>query len=225
MKKINTQKYQKKEQKMFNLKQGIKILKNSKKRKFIESIDAAFNLNINSKKPEQNIRNTAILPHGTGKNIKIAVFTTGENIKIAYSQGADLVGMEDLAEIIKKNKKKFDIIIATPETMKLVGTLGPILGPRGIMPNPKFGTITKDIKRTIKEIKNGKIYYKNDKNGIIHSTFGKINFSTQALSENFFSLYNSIKKSKPPVSKGLYFKKISLSSTMGPGIIINHLLL
>lgn len=225
MKKTNTQKNQKKEKKIFSIQKGIEILKKSKKRKFIESIDAAFNLNINPKKPEQNIRNTAILPHGTGKNIKIAVFTTGKNIKIAYSQGADTVGMEDLAEIIKKKKQKFDIIIATPETMQLVGTLGPILGPRGLMPNPKFGTVTQNIKSTIQEIKSGKIHYKNDKNGIIHSTFGKINFSNQELFENFLSLYNAIKKSRPPLSKGLFFKKISVSSTMGPGIIINHLLL
>ncbi|VFP79041.1 50S ribosomal protein L1 [Buchnera aphidicola] len=213
----------KKKKKNYKINKAIEILKKIKPANFIESIDVAFNLNINPKKSEQNVRGSVILPHGTGKKIKIAVFTTGKNIKIAQSYGADFVGMEDLANIIKKQKIKFDLIIASPEAMELVGKLGPILGPRGIMPNPKFGTVTKNIKKSIKDARKGKINYKNDKNGIIHSNFGKINFSNKNLYENFLALYHSIKQSKPAQLKGIYYKKISISTTMGPGINIDHL--
>ncbi len=213
----------KKKKKIYSFYEAIKILKKNKPANFIESIDANFNLNINSKKSEQNIRGSTILPYGTGKKIKIGVFTTGKNIIIAQSSGADFVGMEDLADIIKKKKMIFDVIIASPESMETVRKLGPILGPKGIMPNPKLGTVTTDIQRAIADYRNGKINYKNDKNGIIHSSFGKINFSDKQLYKNFIELYQSIKKSKPAQLKGIFFKKISLSTTMGPGIIIDHL--
>ncbi|VFP83492.1 50S ribosomal protein L1 [Buchnera aphidicola] len=209
--------------KKYTINSAIEILQSMKPANFIESVDATFILNINSKKSEQNIRGSILLPHGTGKKIKIGVFTTGKNIKIAKKYGADFVGMEDLAVIIKKQTIKFDLIIASPETMNLVGKLGPILGPRGIMPNPKFGTISTDIKKSLKDARKGKINYRNDKNGIIHSNFGKINFSKIQLYENFLTLYNQITLSKPNQLKGIYYKKISISTTMSPGIIIDHL--
>ncbi|ABJ90507.1 50S ribosomal protein L1 [Buchnera aphidicola BCc] len=215
--------FNKKNKKIYNIKEAIQLLKNKKSAKFIESIDAAFNLNIDPKKSEQNVRGSVLLPHGTGNTIKIAVFTTGKNIKIAQLAGADYVGLEDLANLITNQKKKIDLVIASPETMHIVGKLGPILGPKGIMPNPKFGTITKDIKKAIQEAKKGKINYRNDKNGIIHSNFGKINFSEKELYENFLTLYQDIKKSQPNQFKGIYYKKINISTTMGPGIIIDHL--
>lgn len=222
-KKINFNQKKIKQKKTYEIKKAIKILKTMQSANFIESIDAAFHLNIDSKKSEQNIRGSILLPHETGKKIKIAVFTTGQNAKIAISAGADYVGMEDLANIIQKQKKKFDVIIASPESMDTVKKLGPILGPRGIMPNPKLGTVTTDIKKSIVEAKKGKITYKNDKNGIIHSSFGKINLSNKKIYENFLALFNTIKKSKPNQIKGIFFKKISISTTMGPGIIINHM--
>ncbi|VFP80949.1 50S ribosomal protein L1 [Buchnera aphidicola (Cinara kochiana kochiana)] len=209
--------------KLYTINSAIKLLKDMKPANFIESIDATFHLNINPKKSEQNIRGSILLPHGTGKKIKIGVFTTGKNINIAKKYGADFVGMEDLAIIIKKQTIKFDLIIASPETMNLVGKLGPILGPRGIMPNPKFGTISNDIKKSLKEARKGKINYRNDKNGIIHSNFGKINFPKIQLYENFLTLYNNIKQSKPNQLKGVYYKKINISTTMSPGITIDHL--
>lgn len=207
--------------KIETLANGIQFLKNQKKRKFLESVDVTFNLNINVKKIEQNIRNTVVLPHGTGKKLNIAVFTTGRNVEIATNLGINTVGMENIIDTVKKNKKKFNVVIATPEAMILVGKLGSILGPRGIMPNPKFGTVTTDIKKCINEIRKGKINYKNDKNGIIHSIIGKINFSNKQLTDNFLKLYESIKKNKPSQLKGTYFNKITLSTTMSPSIEIN----
>lgn len=209
--------------KIYEVKEGLEILKTLKSTKFLETIEINFNLNINTKKTNQNIKGFVILPHGTGKNIKIAVFTTGKNIEIAKLCGVEAIGLEDLAEKIKKNSSLFDLIIASPETMKIVSKLGPILGPKGLMPNPKFGTITENIKKAIKEAKNGKVCYKNDKNGVIHSIVGKINFSNQKLYENIKTLFEAIKKSKPSQSKGFFIKKISISTTMGPGITINHM--
>ncbi|VFP85582.1 50S ribosomal protein L1 [Buchnera aphidicola (Cinara pseudotaxifoliae)] len=208
---------------IYTIQSAIKILKKMKSANFIESIDAAFHLNINPKKSEQNIRGSILLPHGTGKKIKIGVFTTGKNVTVAKESGADFVGMEDLASIIKKQTIKFDLIIASPETMEIVGKLGPILGPRGIMPNPKFGTVTENIQQAIQEARQGKINYRNDKNGIIHSNFGKINFSEIHLYENFLTLHNNIKQAKPRQLKGIFYKKISISTTMSPGIFIDYL--
>ncbi|MGI4816684.1 MAG: 50S ribosomal protein L1 [Janthinobacterium lividum] len=209
----------------YTIQSAIKILKTMKSANFVESVDAAFHLNINPKKSEQNIRGSVLLPHGTGKKIKIGVFTTGKNIEIAKESGADFVGMEDLANVIKKQKIIFDIIIASPETMEIVGKLGPILGPKGIMPNPKFGTVTENIKQSIQEARQGKVNYRNDKSGVIHGNFGKINFSEIHLYENFLTLFNNIKQSKPNQLKGVLYKKISISTTMSPGISINYLTL
>ncbi|AEH39621.1 50S ribosomal protein L1 [Buchnera aphidicola (Cinara tujafilina)] len=222
-KKIKNNRQHIKTNKIYPVKEGIKLLKNLQLAKFNESIDAAFHININTKKSEQNIRGSILLPYGTGKKSKIAVFATGKNAEIAKMLNVDAVGTEELADIIKKNKTKFDVVIASPDTMNIVSKLGPILGPRGIMPNPKFGTVTENIEKSIQEAKIGKINYRNDKNGIIHSSFGKINFSTTQLYQNLKILFNAIKKSKPNQLKGIYCKKISLSSTMGPGIIIDHL--
>ncbi len=209
--------------KFYDIKNAIKILKKLQPAKFIESIDASFSLNINPKKHEHNIRGSILLPHGTGKKIKIAVFTTGDNVKIAQTSGADFVGTENLADIITKQTIKFDIVIASPETMEIVKKLGPILGPRGIMPNPKFGTVSTNIKQSVEEARRGKITYRSDKSGIIHSNFGKINFSDNDLYENFLILYNSIKQAKPAQLKGMYFKNINISTTMSPGINIDYL--
>ncbi|QCI27042.1 50S ribosomal protein L1 [Buchnera aphidicola] len=206
--------------KEYNIDEAITILKKYQTKKFIESIDVAINLGINPKKTEQNIRGTTILPHGLGKKIKIAVFTQGENINIAKKYGADIAGGSEIIPILKNKKHNFDVIIASPDTMNIVSTLGPILGPRGLMPNLKTETITNNIEETVKNFKKGKIQYKNDKNGIIHTTIGKINFSSKHIKENFIQLISEIKKNKPKNSKGTFIKKVVLSTTMGCGIII-----
>ncbi|CAL4318169.1 50S ribosomal protein L1 [Buchnera aphidicola (Protaphis terricola)] len=208
--------------KLYNIDEIISLLKNSSKVNFIESIDVAINLGINPKKSDQNVRGTTILPHGTGRNIKIAVFTQGENISIAKKAGAEYIGMEDLSEKIKTEGIKFHTVIASPDAMKIVTQLGHILGPKNLMPSLKLGTVTTNIEKAIKNAKTGKIYYRNDKNGIIHATIGKINFETNKIKENFNVFLKSIKKSKPPQSKGIYIKKITLSSTMGVGLTIDQ---
>lgn len=212
--------------KLYNLDELITLLKNSSKVNFVESIDVAINLGINPKKSDQNIRGTTILPHGIGRIVKVAVFTQGENIEIAKKSGAEYVGMEDLSEKIKKEGIMFDTVIASPDAMKVVTQLGHILGPRGLMPNPKLGTITTNIEEAIINAKTGQISYRNDKNGIIHATIGRINFDKNQIKENFNIFLESIKKAKPPQSKGIYIKKIVLSSTMGIGLTLDqsHLL-
>lgn len=205
----------------YNIDQGILVLKKSATAKFNESIDVSIQLGINPKKSEQNIRNFVILPHGIGRSIRIAVFTQGENIKIAKKSGATFVGMEDLALKIKKEKINIDICIASPDAMTIVGQLGPILGPKGLMPNPKLGTVTTNISEAVLNAKKGQIRYKNEKNGIIQTTIGKISFPKEQIKENLYTLIKSLKKSKPKQSKGIFFKKISLSTTMGPSIEIN----
>ncbi|XBC44410.1 MAG: 50S ribosomal protein L1 [Buchnera aphidicola (Schlechtendalia peitan)] len=207
--------------KVFEIEEGIEILKKMAISKFNESIDISINLNINSKKSDQNIRNSAILPHGTGKTIKIVVFTTGKNVDIAKSLGVEYVGLHDLSDIIKSGKINFNVAIASTETMNVVSKLGPILGPRGLMPNPKLGTVTDNIENAIKNAKKGQINYKNDKNGIVHTSIGKINFTNKNIQENLNTLLISIKKSKPKNLKGLYIKKITISTTMSLGINVN----
>ncbi|WP_343128221.1 50S ribosomal protein L1 [Buchnera aphidicola (Takecallis taiwana)] len=205
----------------YNIVQAITILKKYKTHKFIESIDIAMNLGIDPKKTEQTIRGATILPHGLGKNIKIAVFTQGENIQIARNNGANIAGNEDIIPILKNKKNNFDIVIASPDTMHIVSKLGPILGPRGLMPNLKTGTITENIGTAVKNAKKGNIRYKNDKNGIIHTTIGKINFSDNQIHENIKQFITEIKKLKPKNLKGNFIKKMTLSTTMGCGIIID----
>ncbi|XBC38225.1 MAG: 50S ribosomal protein L1 [Buchnera aphidicola (Floraphis choui)] len=207
--------------KIYNIEEGIILLKKIAISKFNESIDASINLGINPKKTDQNIRSSIILPHGIGKSITIAVFTQGDNINIAKNCGAEHVGLYDLIEQIQNKNINFDIAIASSDVMNDVNKLGPILGPRGLMPNPKLGTVTSDVENTIKNIKRGQINYKNDKNGIIHTSIGKINFINSKIKDNLNALLESLKKLKPINFKGLYIKKITLSTTMSLGIKIN----
>ncbi|WP_343187796.1 50S ribosomal protein L1 [Buchnera aphidicola (Periphyllus koelreuteriae)] len=211
--------------KKMEIKNAISILKNQSKRKFTESIDVIIMLGIDSKKTDQNIRGATVLPHGNGKIIKVAVFAEGKQAEEAKKAGAEFIGMEDLSKKIKKNNIKFDVTVATPESMKIVSLLGSYLGPKGLMPNYKIGTITSNIYQTVKKIKNGQIRYKNDKNGIIHASIGKINFSKNKIKENLMSLIIDLKKQKPNKIKGIYFKKIFLTTTMGKSIEIKKSIL
>ncbi|CAL1329046.1 50S ribosomal protein L1 [Candidatus Providencia siddallii] len=208
--------------KQYNIDEAICLLKEISTVKFIESIDVAINLGIDPRKSNQNIRGTIILPHGTGRKINVAVFAQGKNAEEAKIAGADLIGMEDIIDTIKNEKIKFDVVIASPEAIHVVSKIGQFLGPRGLMPNPKFGTVTTNIFNAVKNAKSGQIRYKNDKNGIIHTSIGKINFSVNNLKENLKTLLNNLKKEKPNTSKGIFIKKITLSSTMTTSLIINQ---
>ncbi|BBI01049.1 50S ribosomal protein L1 [Buchnera aphidicola (Nipponaphis monzeni)] len=205
----------------YTIDEAINVLKKYATAKFNESIDVAIQLGINPKKTEQNIRNSTILPHGIGRTIKIAVFTQGLNVEIAKQSGADFVGLENLLNDIKNKKIKFDIVMATPDAMSTVGKLGAVLGPKGLMPNPKIGTVTDNISKAIKNAKNGQIFYRTDKSGIIHVSIGKINFERYKIKENLYILLSSIKKNKSSQCKGTFFKKIILSTTMGLPISID----
>ncbi|ABS76565.1 50S ribosomal protein L1 [Coxiella burnetii] len=208
--------------KAYPLSEAIKLIKECAKAKFNESIDVAINLGIDSRKSDQAIRGATVLPHGSGRTVKVAVFAQGDNVEKAKAAGADIVGLDDLAERIQGGDIDFDVVIATPETMRVVGKLGQVLGPRGLMPNPKVGTVTTDVASAVKNAKQGQVRYRTDKNGIIHCTIGKVNFEEKALEENFLALLNDIKKAKPSAAKGTYLKKLTLSSTMGPGIAIDR---
>ncbi len=207
--------------KEFSLEDAVKFLKESTYAKFDETVDLAVNLGVDPRKSEQMVRGTVVLPHGIGKKVRVLVFAKGEKEKEALDAGADFVGAEDLVDKISKGWLDFDKSVATPDVMGLVGKLGKILGPRGLMPNPKLGTVTFDIARTVKEIKAGKVEYRAEKAGIIHVPIGKISFDADKLLENARSVVNSIIKAKPATSKGRYLKKISISSTMGPGIAVD----
>ncbi|WP_343190342.1 50S ribosomal protein L1 [Buchnera aphidicola (Mollitrichosiphum nigrofasciatum)] len=220
-KKTNTNTLKKIKKKKNSFLSSIQFLKKINTTNFNTSIDVSIHLNIDSKKTEQNIKSYAVLPYGNGKKTTIAAFIEQEKKHIAEKSGADYIGTEDLFDKIQKKKIKFDIVIATPKTMHIVGKLGTILGPKGLMPNIKFGTITKNIAETINNIKKGQIFYKNDKNGIIHAQIGKINFKNDELQKNFEIFISEIKKNKPSKIKGLYIKKIYLSATMSPGIEID----
>lgn len=206
---------------IYNGKDAINILKEFASKKFTESVDISINLGVDPRKSDQVVRAATNLPKGTGKIVRVAVFAQGENARAANEAGADLVGFEDLAEQIKKGEMNFDILIASPDAMRLVGQLGQILGPRGLMPNPKVGTVTTNVAQAVKNAKSGQVRYRTDKNGIIHCTVGKINFSAEDILENINALLVDLKKAKPITSKGVYFKKISLSTTMGPGLPID----
>ncbi|WP_267256233.1 50S ribosomal protein L1 [Coxiella endosymbiont of Ornithodoros maritimus] len=208
--------------KAYPFSEAIKLIKECAKAKFNESIDVAINLGIDSRKSDQAIRGATVLPHGSGRTVKVAVFAQGDNVEKAKAAGADIVGLDDLAERIQGGDIDFDVVIATPETMRVVGKLGQVLGPRGLMPNPKVGTVTTDVASAVKNAKQGQILYRIDKNGIIHCTIGKMGFEEKALEENFLALLNDIKKVKPSAAKGTYLKKLTLSSTMGPGIAIDQ---
>lgn len=207
--------------KEYSLEEALKLVKELSYAKFDETVDMAFNLGVDPKKSDQVVRGTVSLPHGTGKKIKVLVFAKGEKEKEALEAGADYVGAEDLVEKIQKGWLDFDKAVATPDIMGLVSKLGKILGPRGLMPNPKLGTVNFDVAKAVKEIKAGKVEYKTDKAGVVHVPIGKVSFDVDKLLENAKAVIDSITKAKPSTSKGKYIKKIVVSSTMGPGIKID----
>ena len=197
---------------------AIELVKKTATAKFDESVDVAINLGIDAKKSDQSVRGSVVLPRGTGKSVRVAVFAQGANVEKATAAGADIVGFEDLAERIKGGFMDFDVVIATPDAMKIVGTLGQVLGPRGLMPIPKVGTVTPNVEQAVKNAKAGQVQYRADKAGIVQCTIGRASFAIDALTENLNALVAAVNKAKPASSKGIYLKKISLSSTMGVGI-------
>jgi len=208
--------------KEYGINEAVALLKELATAKFVESVDVAVNLGIDARKSDQNVRGATVLPHGTGRTVRVAVFTQGANAEAAKAAGADLVGMEDLAELVKKGEMNFDVVIASPDAMRVVGQLGQILGPRGLMPNPKVGTVTPNVAEAVNNAKAGQIRYRNDKNGIIHSTIGKVSFSEEQLKQNLEALLAALKKAKPSAAKGQYIKKVSISTTMGAGVAVDQ---
>ena len=201
---------------------ALALLKQVSTVKFDESVEVAVNLGVDARKSDQQVRGSTVLPKGTGKTVRVAVFTQGENARAAEAAGADAVGLEDLAEAMQKGELDFGVVIASPDAMPVVGRLGRILGPRGLMPNPKVGTVTQDIKQAVVNAKGGQVRYRTDKNGIIHCLIGKLSFPVEALIENLRALLSDLHKARPASSKGVYLKKISLSTTMGPGVSIDQ---
>ena len=201
---------------------AVALLKELATAKFAESIDVSVNLGIDARKSDQNVRGATVLPNGTGKDVRVAVFTSGANAEAAKAAGADIVGMEDLAELVKKGEMNFDVVVASPDAMRVVGQLGQILGPRGLMPNPKTGTVTPDVATAVKNAKAGQVRYRNDKNGIIHASIGKIAFEAEHIQENLNALLEALKRAKPSSAKGIFIQKVSLSTTMGAGIAIEQ---
>ena len=208
--------------KQYAVDEAMSLVKEFAKVKFRESIDVAINLGIDAKKSDQVVRGSTVLPHGTGKSVRVAVFTQGANAVAAKQAGADIIGFEDLAEKIKAGQMDFDVVIASPDAMRVVGQLGQILGPRGLMPNPKVGTVTPDVAGAVKNAKTGQVRYRADKAGIVHCSIGKSDFEANALKENLYALLADINKVKPATAKGIYMKKVTVSSTMGPGIVIDQ---
>jgi large subunit ribosomal protein L1 len=201
--------------------EALEIIKKTATAKFDESVDVAINLGIDAKKSDQAVRGSVVLPRGTGKNVRVAVFAQGDNAKKATDAGADIVGFEDLAEKIKGGFMDFDVVIATPDAMRVVGALGQVLGPRGLMPNPKVGTVTPNVEQAVKNAKAGQVQYRADKGGIVQCTIGRASFTLEALSENLSVLIGAVNKSKPATTKGIYLKKVSVSSTMGVGVRVD----
>jgi large subunit ribosomal protein L1 len=202
--------------------EALALVKELATAKFNESVDISVNLGVDPKKSEQAVRGSTVLPNGTGKSVRVAVFAQGDNVEKATEAGADLVGFEDLAESIKGGTIDFDVLIATPDAMRLIGQLGKILGPRGLMPNPKVGTVTPDVAGAVKNAKSGQVAYRTDKAGIIHCTIGRADFEVNALKENLAALLADLMKAKPSSAKGVYLKRLSVSSTMGPGVVIDQ---
>ncbi len=207
--------------KIYPVDEALGLIKEFARAKFSESVDAAVNLSVDPKKSEQIVRGSTLLPNGTGKTVRVAVFAQGDNAEAAKKAGADLVGMDDLAESIKGGALNFDVVIASPDAMRVVGKLGQILGPRGLMPNPKVGTVTPDVAAAVENAKAGQVRYRTDKSGIIHCTIGTVGFETEALRQNLAALLSDLHKAKPASAKGVYIKRVSVSSTMGPGIVID----
>ena len=208
--------------KQYSIVEAVELLKSLPPCKFKESVDVSINLGIDASKSDQTVRGAVVLPHGTGRNVRVAVFAQGDMAEIAKKAGADIVGFEDLSEKIKQGIMDFDVLVATPDAMRIVGQLGQILGPRGLMPNPKIGTVTQDVALAVKNAKGGQISYRADKGGVVHSVIGKIDFSVEDLKDNLLVLLTDLRKVKPSVSKGIYIKKIVVSSTMGPGLVIDQ---
>lgn len=208
--------------KQYPVNEAIALLQSFQKVKFNETVDIAIQLGIDSRKSDQVVRGATVMPEGTGRTVRIAVFAQGEQAKAAQQAGADIVGLEDLAEQVKAGQMDFDVVIATPDTMRVVGQLGQVLGPRGLMPNPKVGTVTADVAQAVKNAKSGQVPFRADKAGIIHARIGKADFKPEALLNNLNALIADIKRLKPASAKGVYFKKFTLSTTMGPGIQLDQ---
>jgi large subunit ribosomal protein L1 len=208
--------------KHYPLDEALKLVKEFATARFPESIDAAVNLGIDASKSDQQVRGSTVMPHGTGKNVRVAVFTGGKNQDTARAAGADIVGLEDLAEKVRAGEINFDVVIASPDAMRVVGQLGQILGPRGLMPNPKVGTVTPDVAGAVRNAKAGQVRYRVDKAGIVHCTIGRANFEVPALRDNLRALLSDLHKAKPAAAKGIYMKRITVSSTMGPGIAVDQ---
>jgi large subunit ribosomal protein L1 len=208
--------------KQYPLLDALNLAKDTAKAKFDESIDVAVNLGIDAKKSDQLVRGSVVLPKGTGKTVRVAVFAQGAKADEAREAGADIVGFDDLAEAVKGGKIDFDVVVASPDAMRIVGQLGQILGPRGLMPNPKVGTVTPDVAGAVKNAKAGQVQYRTDKNGIVQCTIGRASFDAEALKENMLALIEALNKARPAASKGIYLKKVSVSSTMGVGIRVEQ---
>ncbi len=208
--------------KQYPVDQAFTLLKEVSAVKFVESVDVSINLGVDPRKSDQNVRGATVLPNGTGKKVRVAVFAQGANVEAANAAGADVVGMDDLAERIKGGDLNFDVVIASPDAMRVVGQLGQILGPRGLMPNPKVGTVAVDVGTAVANAKAGQVRYRTDKGGIIHCAIGKTDFDVSALKQNLESLLVDLKKAKPSSAKGIYMKKVTVSTTMGPGICVDQ---
>src|SRR5690625_652371 len=208
--------------KAYSLEEAVALLAELSTVKFKESLDVAINLGVDPRKSDQVVRGATVMPNGTGKDVRVAVFTQGANAEAAQEAGADIVGMDDLAEKVKQGQLDFDVVIASPDAMRVVGQLGQILGPRGLMPNPKTGTVTPDVATAVQNAKAGQVRYRAEKGGIIHGGIGKISFEAQAVKENLEALINDLKRARPSSAKGVYLKKVSLSTTMGPGLVIDQ---
>ncbi|MGL4994651.1 MAG: 50S ribosomal protein L1 [Deefgea sp.] len=207
--------------KLYPVADAIALVQSAATAKFNESVDVSFNLGVDPRKSDQVVRGAVVLPKGTGKSVRVAVFTQGANVELAKAAGADIVGFEDLAEQIKAGVMDFDIVIASPDAMRIVGQLGQILGPRGLMPNPKVGTVTPNVAEAVKNAKAGQVQYRTDKGGIVHATIGRASFSAADLQENLAALADALQKAKPASAKGVYLKKIAVSSTMGVGVRVD----
>lgn len=208
--------------KVYSIEEALTLLKECSKLKFTESVDVAVKLGVDPKKSDQNVRGSTVLPNGTGKTVRVAVFTQGDNVQKALDAGADVVGMDDLHDQMKGGDLNFDVVIASPDAMRVVGKLGQVLGPRGLMPNPKVGTVAPDVAAAVKNAKAGQVRFRTDKGGIIHSTIGKASFEVDALRDNLAALLADLRKLKPASAKGQYLKKVAISTTMGPGLVVDH---
>ena len=208
--------------KVYSLEEAVSLLKEFGTARFNETVEVAVNLGVDARKSDQGVRGATTLPFGTGSDVRVAVFTQGDAAEKAKAAGADLVGMEDLAEQIKGGMMDFDVVIASPDAMRVVGQLGQVLGPRGLMPNPKTGTVTPDVETAVKNAKAGQMRFRTDKNGIIHGGIGKISFELEAIKGNLEAVLADLKKGKPAAAKGVYLRKVTLSTTMGPGVTIDH---